>query len=778
MQRPPWRLPPQYCSSARSFMVLVLTSIILILLASCGTKGSESDPSQDAAADAAVPEYTEYKDLSGKTVSIITGAPFEELVSGKIPDVGKFTYFTSMPDMILALKTKKTDAVLNNNAIASLIVNRNPDLELFPQSLQDSVFGFAFDKGSPDREKWQAAYDTISEETKQALWDKWTGSDESVKVMPAQDWPGKNGTVTAAVCDTLEPMCYAGEGGEVKGFDVEMLLLMAKELDVHVDFKTMEFSAILSYVQSGKALLGAGSILVTDERKQAADFIEYYPASFVLIVRSSHPDNAAQKQINGLTDLEHAGIGLHTGSVQAIQAEERFPDASLFYFSNSVDMIAALRSYKIDAYIDAEAFAKYMTAQNQDLAMLDEKLAEGMQVGAVFEKSERGKALCDEFSAFIRKIKQNGVYDEIQETWFGSDESKRVVPDLYDLPATNGTLRMGVDTALVPFVYLKDGKPVGIDVDTAVRFCKEYGYGLEIVPMDFAAIIPAVVTGKVDFAGGGIAYTEERAESVLYSEFTYEGGTVAVVLKNGAGSGNTGLFAPVKDSFEKTFIRENRWELFLQGIGTTLLITVLSIISGTILGFIVFMLCRNGNPVANTITRFLVWLVEGMPVVVLLMILYYIIFGKVSISGTFVSVIGFTLLFGAQVYSMVKAGVATVDRGQTEAAYSLGYTDRKAFFRVVLPQAIPHIMPIYKGQIKALIKATAIVGYVAVQDLTKMGDIVRSRTYEAFFPLIAVAIIYFVLAAILTFFVNRLELYIDPKKRKSLSKGMKINDRT
>lgn len=131
------------------------------------------------------------------------------------------------------------------------------------------------------------------------------------------------------------------------------------------------------------------------------------------------------------------------------------------------------------------------------------------------------------------------------------------------------------------------------------------------------------------------------------------------------------------------------------------------------------MLCRNGNPVANTITRFLVWLVEGMPVLVLLMILYYIIFGKVSISGTFVSVIGFTLLFGAQVYSMVKAGVATVDRGQTEAAYSLGYTDRKAFFRVVLPQAIPHIMPTYKGQIKALIKATAIVGYVAVQDLTR-----------------------------------------------------------
>ena len=147
------------------------------------------------------------------------------------------------------------------------------------------------------------------------------------------------------------------------------------------------------------------------------------------------------------------------------------------------------------------------------------------------------------------------------------------------------------------------------------------------------------------------------------------------------------------------------------------------------------------------------------------MILYYIIFGKVAISGTAVSVAGFTLVFGAAVYAMVQAGVATVDRGQTEAAYALGYGDRKAFFRVVLPQALQHIMPAYKGEITALIKATAVVGYVAVQDLTKMGDIVRSRTYEAFFPLIAVAVIYFILAAILTFIVNKIELRIDPKRR-------------
>ena len=142
------------------------------------------------------------------------------------------------------------------------------------------------------------------------------------------------------------------------------------------------------------------------------------------------------------------------------------------------------------------------------------------------------------------------------------------------------------------------------------------------------------------------------------------------------------------------------------------------------------------------------------------------------------SVVGFTLVFGSAVFGMLRVGVGAIDKGQLEAAYTLGYTNRKAFFRIILPQALPHFMPAYKGEITALIKATAVVGYVAVQDLTKMGDIVRSRTYEAFFPLIAVAIIYFILAAILTFLVNRIEIRIDPRRRskQQILKGVKTDD--
>ena len=526
--------------------LLALLLLALFLVAGCGERKEEGSGGAQGKSSGAPSEkeaeLKEFSDLSGKTVSMLTGAPFEELARSKNKDIREFTFYNNTPDMLLALEAGKTDAVLINNAIAALVVNRSEKLAHFPPSLQDGVFGIAFRKGDPARDVWQKAYDAITEEEKQALWEKWTGSDESAKVIPAQDWPGKNGTIQAAVCDTLEPMSYAGEGGKLMGFDVEMILLMAKQMDVHVEFTGMEFSAILATVQSGKATLGAGSIIVTDERRELVDFVDYYPAAFVLIVRAMQSGNAA--------------------------GEEASP-------------------------------------------------------------------------------------------------------------------------------------------------------------------------------------------------------------ANGSGEG---LWSSIEGSFERTFLRENRWKLFLQGIGTTLLITILSILFGTLFGFFVFMLCRNGNPVANSVTRFCIWLIRGMPVIVLLMIMYYIIFGKISISGTAVSVVCFTLVFASGVYGNIKIGVGAIDQGQLEAAYALGYTNRQAFYRVILPQALPHFMPAYKSSITDIIKATAIVGYVAVQDLTKMGDLIRSRTLEAFFPLIAVAVIYFVLAAVLTAIVKRIEICIDPKHRSTESIRKEIEE--
>jgi len=238
------------------------------------------------------------------------------------------------------------------------------------------------------------------------------------------------------------------------------------------------------------------------------------------------------------------------------------------------------------------------------------------------------------------------------------------------------------------------------------------------------------------------------------------------------------LYKSIADSFETTFFREERWKMFLQGIGVTMLITVLSAVLGTLLGFGAYMLCRGGSKAANRITKLTVWLVEGMPTVVLLMILYYIVFWSLDESGIIVSVIAFTLVFGASVYDMLCMGVAAVAGGQLEAARALGYKDRDAFFRVVLPQALPHIIPVYLSEISNLLRATAVVGCIAVQDLTRIGDMILGKTFEAFLPLIAVAAVYYMLAAVLTAFVKRLTARCDWKSRDvhEILKGVDTRD--
>ena len=482
-----------------------------------------------------------------------------------------------------------------------------------------------------------------------------------------------------------------------------------------------------------------------------------------------------------LDELADKRIGVQTGSSFDQIAIDSFPNAERVYFSVKTDLINALMTKKIDSLIFDLPIVESMMRENDEITYIPE-MVDTFDFGFVFPKTEEGKKLRDEFNEYLAEIKENETFNEFKRNWIVNENNETRTVDYKNLPDINGKLTMATESLYEPFTYRLNGEIVGYDIDMAADFCKKYGYALEIVDMNFEAILPSIISSKCDFAASGLTITKERAESVYFSDSTFSGGTVMVVLRDkqddpSINTENT-PFASIAASFEKTFIRESRWKLFLEGILNTLLITVLSAFFGTVLGFLLFLLCRRGNKIANTTVSFLSWLLQGMPTVVFLMILFYVVFGKVAISGTIVSIIGFTLTVAVAIYQLIKMGVGTIDRGQYEAAYALGYSENRTFFRIILPQVISIIAPSYQSELVSLIKATSIVGYIAVQDLTKMGDIVRSRTYEAFFPLIAVTIIYFLLETLLTFAVKRIQIKTDPKKRKreEILKGVSTND--
>ena len=783
----------------RSYRIRFIITVLILglsLLTGCGSKVEETNK-ETVGSSGSADSTVSVNDYNGKKLGVLVGPLMEDAAKEYFPD-SEYLLLNSYPDCITALLTGKIDAYLGDEPGLKSVHAEQPEIDYIHDRITENNYSFAFRKDDP---KSAALCDELNEflakcwedGTMQEMDDIWFGVDEDRKKVDMSDLTGENGTVRVVTTSTDMPFSYIKDGKNV-GYDIDLVVRFCRARGYALELGDVDFAGRIPAIESGKYDFTT-DMNVTPEREEEVLFSD--PTSkggIVLAVRSSDLEAVGNgKETQGtktgaytsLAELNGKRIGVQTGTSFDKAVFEQLPDAQVLYFNTKADMINALMTYKIDGYTVDEPVIKSEMQQNGRLTYIPEYM-ENFEFAYVFPKTEEGGMLCDQFSEYLRTIKKDGTLEKIEERWFGEDDAQKMLPDYKAFPATGGTLRMATEALYEPFTYILNNEIAGYDIDIAVRFCEAYGYGLEIVDMSFDAVLPAVQSGKCDFGGAGITITEERAESVLFSEPNFSGGTVIAVRKSEeANAADTmvtkqeeSFLGGIASSFDKTFIRESRWKLFLEGVGTTLLITMLSILSGTLLGFLVFMLCRNGNTIANGITRFCIWLVTGTPIVVLLMILYYIIFGSVAINGIAVAVIGFTLTFGAAVFGLLKMGVGAVDNGQYEAACALGYPDRRTFFKIILPQALPHVLPAYRGEIVGLIKATAIVGYIAVQDLTKMGDIVRSRTYEAFFPLIAVTIIYFVLEGLIGFFINRITVNLNPKRRKTedILKGVKTDD--
>lgn len=217
-----------------------------------------------------------------------------------------------------------------------------------------------------------------------------------------------------------------------------------------------------------------------------------------------------------------------------------------------------------------------------------------------------------------------------------------------------------------------------------------------------------------------------------------------------------------KRKFVQNFIDDHRYRYLLNGLKLTLQIAVLAVILGIVLGFIIAIIRSTHDKtgklkILNFFARLYLTIIRGTPVLVQLMIAYYVIFTAPDVSKLFVAVIAFGINSGAYVAEIVRSGIMSIDNGQFEAGRSLGFNYAQTMVYIILPQAFKNVLPVLTNEFIVLLKETSVAGYIGIQDLTKGGDIIRSRTFEAMFPLIAVAIIYLIIVMILTFLVSKLE---------------------
>ena len=739
----------------------LIMALITILLAFAGC-GAQNDDGIGSGGE------TKLSDLSGKKIGVMTGSIQAVMMPDIVPDA-EYMEFNAISDLIAALNSKRIDAFGCDESLYTSMLWEGQAVDRIDEPLDKSNYGIIFPKGQKLalQNELNAYIKAVKEDGRlDQLEAKWFGPQEPTEFVSYESLSGTKGTITVAINSAAMPFVYR-KNNKFVGFDIEFITGFAKECGYAIEFEDVAFAAILGGVQSAKYDIGMSGITITEERKESLNFSDVYHIEdlAVIIRRQSGADDLSQ--------FNSAALGVVTGSLYGGYSREKFPSASIKEFNNFADVLVALKQGKVDGIMLDKPNFNSVARTDKNLSCITVP-DYSVEIGFGFQKNDSGNTLQTQMNEFLVSLKDEGKIDGMIDKWYGETEPSEAIP-LSNLASNGKILNVAIDTTRKPFVYMYEGNPVGFEIEVLYMFCSKYGYNVNISDVSFASGLSGLASEKYDLVCGGLYMTDERKESVNFSD-PYM--SAEVVMAKYERSGIENFMISLRDSFEKTFIREDRWKLIVKGVATTMLISVCSVIGGTLLGFGLYMLARSKtkwlSQSAKKFAKVYSTIIAGTPTLVVLMILFYIVFTSPNISGVTVAIVGFVLTFGSFVYEQLSLTVSGVDNGQIEAAYALGYSRNQTFFRIVLPQAMKMFLPSYSGEIVSLIKATSVVGYIAVNDLTKMGDIIRGNTYEAFFPLIAVAVIYFAITWGIAGLMGILKKKAEPKlrKNKNILKGV------
>lgn len=679
--------------------------------------------------------------------------------------------YNTVPDMLLALSSGKVDAIFVDQTAVREIFSRNPHFAVGKEDVMTVDMGAGFRKRDTElRNAFNEFLAAIrADGTYAGMEERWMVQENAS--MPVIPNPNPSGTLRAGVVSDIGLPFAARSDQELKGFDIELSTRFAAWVNRQIVFTDLPFGSLIPSLASDKIDIITASMMITEERKKEIDFSDpYYASGTAILIRESDKPAVVNGRMKVLDDIRGKKVAIFSGTVHDAFLEREYPEAKISRLESTADMIISLKSGKVDAAMLDRITAGLILKRNPEIGVLSEDALD-MPLGVGFNKNN--PALLAEFNTFLREIRNDGTYDEMTGRWFIGDAEEAVMPAF---PANPGGKRLvaGVAVEDLPYVAWMNGDYTGFDIEMIRRFAQRNNYNVEFVTIEFPALVAALASGKVDMIADGIAISEERAKQINFSDSYAMFKTAVIALKNNLDSYTdysgpeekpASFLSRLAGSFENNILRENRYMLILRGLWITVLISIFAAIAGTILGGIICYMRMSKNLLLNQTAGSFISLIRGTPVLVLLMITYYVIFASVNINPVLVAILAFGVNFGAYVSEMFRTSIESIDRGQKEAGIASGFTRIQTFVHIILPQALRRVLPVYKGEFISLVKMTSVVGYIAVQDLTKASDIIRSRTFDAFFPLIMAAVIYIIIAWLLTLVLGYIEVNVDPKRR-------------
>lgn len=451
------------------------------------------------------------------------------------------------------------------------------------------------------------------------------------------------------------------------------------------------------------------------------------------------------RKIAGEEDLAGLRVATIAGSCYDLSLSKR-DDIDLQLYTFDADALQALVNGKVDVMVHDETILN-SELQKEHGIKISGKGKDRFPTALMFRKDEAD--IVAAMDALLDRIRQDGSMDRLKKYWLSEEYLIEKKYTHIPVEESGELLRIACVTNMAPLSFMAGEEWYGIEVDLARALARDLHRQISLKLYDPSSGMMALKTGMADVMLGGIFITPERQQEYLFAKPYHEFRPAFYVKDQAARAGLGSIRQFLKKSIENNLIKEDRWKYITSGLWKTIVITLLSILLGSILGIGICAMARSRRKWLRSTASFYNGFMAGIPMLVLLLILFYVVFAKSGLDPTAVAVVAFALNFASGASDVYGTSLDAVPQGQTEGGLALGFTRLQTFAYIVFPQALKRGIPLFQGQCISLLKGTSIVGYIAIQDLTRAGDMIRSRTFDAFVPLLLVTVVYFVLAWLL-----------------------------
>lgn len=453
-------------------------------------------------------------------------------------------------------------------------------------------------------------------------------------------------------------------------------------------------------------------------------------------------------------DFPGRRLGVLTGTVYEMELEKR-QDLEPLAYASLPDAIDALRKGRVEALVLDE-----YTFSPSELSRLGIHRAFCIDTAytTAFAFKKGDTTLVNVFNRFLEELKASGEFDRITDYWIHSDEIDPATYPEVEAYTEGVPLRYGNTETQPPMAFFVNGQWQGLEIELCRRFAAYLQRPLEIRLIDIPSRLLHLQMGKADLIGGSIFITEERQRQVDFGEPYSVVHPACFVLAEPEGQEQSALWVRGKNSVNQNFVVENRWRMILDGLLTTLDITIASILLGSLLGLLLCGMAMSRRKGLRTFVRLYDTFMHGIPKLVLLLLMFYVVLSWTGWGAKAIAIATFSLHFASAAGRVLRLSIESVPDGQREAGLAIGLTPAQTFLHIIWPQAIHLGLPHFKGECIALLKDTSIVGFIAIIDITRASDLLRSRSFDSVLPFLVVTVAYFVVAwgmgLVLSFIAN------------------------